>query len=267
MYALYLDPVECKLSMLRGTRDYAGFRSSVLPLITNLWTPLSPEQEKVVIEVFFAHILEVHQKYLEQLKKRMGKEGLLKAAGYPDAENEKATVSLIRRCNGVLRDIDGSKLVDDYDMLRKQAGKPVVIPEELPEAFEEAKQAFADLEHFFDRYYKVCMIHHSPLKSIHQFMAYASHLARGYVKHIRGKEAEGKQDFASAVRHLKRVTLDMRKSILITVFKNTAKQIPASFCKSVLSNRDQELVDGLHTPDKLHMYKSEVVQVLSHDWL
>ena len=252
LYSSYFDPIECKLSMLRGGRNYSEFMAHMLPVFFNLFTKQTHDQEDRLLKPYLAHILQVHDEYLHHLKKRLGADANRIARDYPKTNAADVSLRLIRCCNKILKEIEGDKDKDDWDLLvRKMSIVDIPQPQLdiLTRTTEAAFRAWQELISFIQSVGEKPKIYYSPFQAMYQFMAYGSHLSKGYVLLLRNRRRESKGDFDCAIRHLRRVTLDMRKSILITIFKH-APAIPPDIVRAVLRARRSDMRIGYQDPQK-----------------
>ncbi|MCX5769545.1 MAG: hypothetical protein NTZ09_04640 [Candidatus Hydrogenedentes bacterium] len=255
--------------MLKGGRSYDQFMACMLPILFNLFSRSNHEQEQRV-KLYLAHILQVHDEYLKNLKKRLGREAIEIARDYPPTDNMDVSVGLIRKCNRIVKRIDNDVDSDDWDNL-KEAMSIVDIPQPQRETLrittDSAHVAFNQLSNFRRHIEEKHKLYYSPLQTMYQFMAYGSHVSKGYVLLLRNRTHDGCiQDLESVIRHLRRVTLDMRKAILHTVFRH-APTIPPDIVRAVLRARRNDLHIGYQDPQKLHIYEAELHLVLKSNLL
>lgn len=269
LYSSYFDPIECKLSMLRGGRRYDLFILHMLPLFWNLFTKTTLAQQDRILKPYLMYILHVHNEYLYHLKKRLGPDARKIAKRYPRTNVPDPSVGLLLSCNEVIKEIEGDKGKDRWQQL-KQKMSVVDIPQPqkkiLTDTTEAACQAWDQLLGFVDSVKGKSKIYFSPYQATYQFMAYASHLSKGYVLRLENRTKESTQSFDSALRHLRRVTLDMRKSILTTVFAH-APTIPVDLVRDVLEARRADTNLDYQDGRKLKLYAPEVASALASNLL
>ncbi len=270
LYTFYGDPVECKLAIIRGERAYSAFRAKVLPFVFNL-LPAEDSEPGIldqIVRQFFEYIVQIQVEYHHALLKL----GVSREATFPEFDNNGVSPGVIIERHHRLCEMDGTEPQDA--MLRQlmiRAGQDSLwnvesaTTEHLRRAIEESRLAFKQL----DTFYEICggriKIFHSPIQTMAEFMQFLTHFSRGYRFHLLGKSDESQKDLDASTNHLKRVTLDMRKSIATTIIKNAHKKMPVPLIQGILRSRCEETNACVENAVKFELYKKEVAALLKLD--
>ena len=272
-YHLYGNATECKLALIRGgVRSYKDFKDFALHFTLNVLTDPPEEQD---LKRFLQYIGAVQFQYFSHLRK-LGLSTLQAEGDFLDLHENEATRSAIQDNQRVISSCDDSPVPDElYDDLVSGTDLPYHAPQHLVKPLKigilEATEAYYLLVAFYARCEeKAIKPHHSLDQCMFDFSAFLTHFSRGFVFSIQGGEVkkESQGELRGAVSHLKRVTLDMRKAMITTIFRSVIggklDALPREITLKVLAARHHDLEIASEDDRKLLVYKDELQQVLKY---
>jgi len=272
LYHVYGDPTECKLALVRGgVRSYEDFQKYALPFALDV---LARKPEERRLRAFFQYIAEVQFQYFCHLKNFQLTPH--PAAGqFIDHHEVDVTIDGFRHNHRILSSMDGSdaNAADtEYGFLMANVMRPFEIPPDIEKSIQLGLTHALTAHQKHVNFRRKCIlkgaikVHHSLEQCMFDFMAYLTHFSRGNVFSIHRDDDAGVKDVKAATSHLKRVTLDMRKAIITTIFQNVLRSnfdpLPDQLLKRVFRAREHEL--DLHSEDdaKLAVYEHVLDDVL-----
>lgn len=266
LYGLYADGTECKLALLKGTRAYSDFRDHVFPFISNMFAEPPADIEEIK-RLFLGYMLQVQSNYYNALVRY----GLTTPHAFHDMTCEDVSVERIKDNHRTLCEMDGAQVLV-YGINSERLDLEWQLPQHLVRALVQGIGHCLGAYRQLNRFCLLCENKSvSPFHSLNQSMTeireFLTHFCRGYLFFLTGNAEKAERDFEAGLQHLKRATLDMRKSILTTIFKKTKKRFPKSLFGPIMSARQNELFLGPNEDGKIKMYEREVDMLLSRtDW-
>ena len=197
--------------------------------------------------------------------------GFERSTVFHDMTREDVAVQHMRENHRTLCKMDGTEVLvrgvkpERLDLLWSM---PDVLASGLIQAIGECHGAYQRLNEF-------CVLcerkkvepFHSLNQSMTEVREFLTHLSRGYLFFLSEDEEKSQKDFEAGLFHLKRATLDMRKSVLTTIFKHSKRRFPCDLFSSIMQARQNEVFLAPHEDGKIRIYKQEVDRLLERiDW-
>jgi len=264
--ALYGTPIACKLALLRGTQALCDFRALALPFVLNIFAN-DVEHMLPIFDGLLEHLLLLQTNYYSRLTSL----GLTGTGEFSDMTVKQISHGRIMRNHKYLCSMDDTDPGPDFCLLGERLHMDPEVPvADIMKALEESRSTYVSLQKFDT----MCASHsvqifHNPDQAMFEFMAFLTHFSRGFLFHVYPAEdsvEQNKQDWKAGHLHLKRAVLDMRKSIITTVFRNAQPgKIDHAFSKRLLKARQEEIAGPPEHEGKIEVYKPEVEEVLARD--
>jgi hypothetical protein len=265
LYAVYGDITEAKATFLRGARAYSDFRFYALDFVFNL--SVNPADRQGWHEIFgnffdYLRILQVNYHLL------LSERGLAHSPHVFSLSTPEVTWESVREGHRALCAADGTKPDDgDIEELLASADSGWEFGDSLEDytlGLRVAREAFTQLGNFEMQ----CLEHdvklfHNPNQTIAEFSMFLTHIARGFRLRLSGETQSGIKEVNASLGHLKRITLDMRKSIIATALKQKPDAFGDALLRSLLQARQDEQRMPVEDSRKFHIYESELQQVLT----
>jgi len=264
LYAFYGDITEAKLSFLRGRRAYQEFLDYALEFVFNLSVKeFKPEDKNEIYGNFFDYMRILQVNYHDELKKRH-----FTSDNYLfDLESEGITWKHLRDGHRVLCSLDGTQADDArIEELLQQCdfGWELENHRKLARGLLCAREAFTQLRDFE----VLCSQHHISVfhnmkQTVSEFGMFLTHVARGFRYRLEGQTEQGIREGDASISHLKRVTLDMRKSVILTAKQHRPDLFDSKMLSTLLLCRQKEQRMPVEDGNKFELYKDEAATVLS----